>query len=180
MELMPSTGGARDEREPYTTRPDPTTESVEIRCASRLLLIDEGGHVLLFKQSINGVPFWGTPGGGVELGETWEETARREAAEELGAKQVELVQLWSDHSDRTFRGKTVCQTETFFLVTRHSGILGAAVKEVHEKEGILEVRWWSPSSTETSHEPLYPADLADKLRRHLPLGAVTRAPSSLW
>jgi ADP-ribose pyrophosphatase YjhB (NUDIX family) len=157
----------------------PTAESVEIRCASRLLFIDEGGRVLLFKQSINGVAFWGTPGGGIEPGETWEETARREAAEELGAKQVELVRLWSNHSDRNFRGKTVCQTETFFLVTRHSGVLGAEVKEVHEKEGILEVRWWSPSSTERSQEPLYPADLADKLRQHLPSGAVTRSPRSI-
>ena len=158
---------------------DPPKESVEIRCASRLLLIDGEGRVLLFKQSINGVAFWGTPGGGVEPKETWEETARREAAEELGARQVELVRLWSDHSDRNFRGKTVCQTETFFLVTRHSGILGAEVKELHEREGILELRWWSLSSTETTDELLYPADLADRLRRHLPSGALTRSASSI-
>lgn len=157
----------------------PPQESVEIRCASRLLLIDEGGRVLLFKQSINGVAFWGTPGGGVELGESWEEAARREAAEELGITHVELVRLWSDHSDRNFGGKTVCQTETFFLVTRHSGVLRAEVKERHDKEGILEVRWWSPSSTEKSCEPLYPGDLADKLRKHLPSGAVTRSTRSL-
>jgi ADP-ribose pyrophosphatase YjhB (NUDIX family) len=156
----------------------PPKESVEIRCASRLLLIDEGGRLLLFKQSINGIEFWGTPGGGVELGESWEEAARREAAEELGAKQVELVRLWSDHSDRNFGGKTVCQTETFFLVTRHSGVLGAEVKELHDREGILEVRWWSPSSTEMSRQPLYPADLADKLRKHLPSGAATRSMRS--
>jgi 8-oxo-dGTP pyrophosphatase MutT (NUDIX family) len=176
---MPHMGEARGESEPYTSRPDPPIESVEIRCASRLLLIDEGGRVLLFKQSINGVRFWGTPGGGVEPRETWEETARREAAEELGAKQIELTQLWSDHSDRTFGDRTVCQTETFFLVTRHSGVLGPEVRELHEREGIIEVRWWSPSSTETTSELLYPADLADKLRRYLPSGAVTRSASSL-
>jgi 8-oxo-dGTP pyrophosphatase MutT (NUDIX family) len=127
---------------------------------------------LLFRQSINGVTFWGTAGGGVEPGETWEDAARREAAEELGAKQVELTRLWSDHSDRHFGSKTVCQTETFFLVTRHSGIPDSVVKEVHERERILEVRRWSPNSIVTSPEPLYPADLADKLRRHLPSGAV--------
>lgn len=176
---MPPMGDARGEIDRYTSRPDPLTESVEIRCASRLLLIDDRGRVLLFKQSINGVAFWCTPGGGVESGETWEETARREAAEELGAKQIELTQLWSDHSDRNFGGKTVCQTETFFLVTRHADLLGAEVKELHEREGIVEVRWWSLTSTETTHELLYPADLADKLRRHLPSGAVTRAASSL-
>jgi ADP-ribose pyrophosphatase YjhB (NUDIX family) len=157
----------------------PPTESVEIRCASRLLLIDEGGCVLLFKQSINGIEFWGAPGGSVELGESWEEAARREVAEELGATQIELLRLWSDHSDRNFGGKTICQTETFFLVTRHSGALGAEVRELHQRDGILEVRWWSPSSTEKTREPLYPADLADKLRKYLPSGAATRSVRSI-
>ena len=56
---------------------------------------------------------------------------------------------------------------------------GAEVKELHEREGILELRWWSLGSTETTDELLYPADLADKLRRHLPSGAVTRSASSI-
>ena len=161
----------RGELGPYNSRPALPTEEVEIRCASRLVLIDERGHVLLFRQSINGVTFWGIPGGGVERGETWEDAARREAAEELGASEIDLTRLWSDHSDRNFGSKTICQTETFFLVTRHSSLLGTEVKEQHEREGILEVRWWSPNSTETISELLYPTDLAEKLRKHLPNGA---------
>jgi hypothetical protein len=50
-------------------------------------------------------------------------------------------------------------------------LLGPEVSEQHEREGILEVRWWSPASTQTTSELLYPPDLAENLRKHLPSGA---------
>jgi 8-oxo-dGTP pyrophosphatase MutT (NUDIX family) len=49
-------------------------------------IIVVGDHVLLLKRAGDAMgPFWETPGGRMEEGETVEETLRRELAEELPA-----------------------------------------------------------------------------------------------
>jgi 8-oxo-dGTP pyrophosphatase MutT (NUDIX family) len=53
-----------------------------ILCGAGALVMDGEGRVLLQHRRDNG--FWGFPGGATELGETVEETARRETLEETG------------------------------------------------------------------------------------------------
>lgn len=60
------------------------------RLARVTLLIDYGEQIVVIMDAANG--FWFLPGGGVELGESVEETAKREAEEELGLK-VEGTQM---------------------------------------------------------------------------------------
>jgi ADP-ribose pyrophosphatase YjhB (NUDIX family) len=141
---------------------------IEIRSAARLVLLDASRRMLLFRHSDgHGREFWATPGGGLEPGETMEQAARREAAEELGASHVDLRPLWTGHSDFQFANRTISQTETFFLVTSHSEILGPEVNDVHRLEGITSVRWWSLDEIETSEEPIFPSDLSSQVRDHL-------------
>lgn len=59
------------------------------RLARVTLLIDFGGQIVVIMDTANG--FWFLPGGGLEQGESIEETAKREAEEELGLK-VEVSQ----------------------------------------------------------------------------------------
>jgi ADP-ribose pyrophosphatase YjhB (NUDIX family) len=141
----------------------------EIRSAARLLLLDANRRVLLFRHTDgHGREFWATPGGGLESGETAEQAARREAAEELGAKSVEMEALWTGQSNFMFANRMVFQTETFFLVIRHSGILGPEVEAIHRQEGITEVRWWSLDEIEkSSEEQIFPLDLAYRVKAHL-------------
>ena len=124
--------------------------------------------MLLFRHADgHGREFWATPGGGLEPGETVEQAARREAAEELGAKSVELAALWTGHSNFLFASRTVSQAETFFLVTQASLILGPEVEAAHRLEGICEVRWWTLEEIATSEEAVFPTDLVSRLRDHL-------------
>ncbi len=47
-----------------------------------VLVLDDGDQLLMMRRSDSGA--WGVPGGAMELGETIEETARRELREETG------------------------------------------------------------------------------------------------
>ena len=78
------------------------TGSVERR-AARAILIDAGGRLVLIKRTKpEQLPYWTTPGGGVEEGDVSIEAAlHRELAEELGATVVCAAQvfLFSSSSD---------------------------------------------------------------------------------
>jgi len=56
------------------------------------LAIWQDDKIVLLKHRnlVSGKSFWGLPGGGQEKGETWQETARREAKEETGL-DIELL-----------------------------------------------------------------------------------------
>ena len=56
---------------------------------STVLVLDNQQRLLMIKRSDNNN--WGVPGGAMELGETTEETARRELLEETGLEVGELI-----------------------------------------------------------------------------------------
>lgn len=136
----------------------------EKRSAARLILLDAARRVLLLRHTDgHGREFWATPGGGIEQGETAERAARREATEELGIRSLDLVLLWTGHTDFRFANRRVSQDETFFRVTRHDGVLVTDVADAHREEGILEFRWWSTGELETTDETVFPTDLAERI-----------------
>ena len=137
-----------------------------LRQAARLVVIDPDNRVLLFQYEDDRRKWWATPGGGLEAEETFEETAAREAKEELSLTCVKLIPLWSQTVEFMFRGRPIRQDERYFLV-RLSGLgtaPGHAVREAHRREGILAARWWSLEEIETTSEPVFPKDLCERLR----------------
>lgn len=71
-------------------------------------LADQAGQPLVLIERKNPPPGWALPGGFVDLGETLEQAAVREAREETGL-EIELQQLLGCYSDpaRDSRGHTV-------------------------------------------------------------------------
>ena len=137
---------------------------VKYRTAARLILFNDRHEVLLLKHTIGyEQPYWSTPGGGLEPGETSQQAARREAKEELGAEFIDLKQLWTGEARYTYKGQKVIQSEIFFLATQYSTILGPSTAGAHQLEGITETRWWSVEHLNTSKEIIFPKDLVAKL-----------------
>jgi 8-oxo-dGTP pyrophosphatase MutT (NUDIX family) len=138
----------------------------EQRRSARLVLLDEEGCVLLFKHlRKDGSAFWALPGGGAELGETFEQAALREAEEELGLKGFAVNFLWKGWADFVYVDTPVRQHECFFLLHAQMRELSTEVRKMDEDEGIIEMRWWSTSAIASTSEPVFPEGLAAELNK---------------
>jgi ADP-ribose pyrophosphatase YjhB (NUDIX family) len=103
---------------------------------SRVMLVD-GDKVLLIRHSY--IPGWGFPGGGVEPGETAEESALREVVEETGYRPIgamELFGLYHNNNPITNRDHVA-----FFVARRFDKAF--EFKPTHE---IAEIGWFDRSA----------------------------------
>jgi 8-oxo-dGTP pyrophosphatase MutT (NUDIX family) len=135
------------------------------RAAVRALLIDRDGRVLLvqYRRPGTDLTWWGTPGGGIDAGETHRDALARELREEIGLDDFELGPMLYEHVGQfPWDRRLYRQTNTTYLVRvpehepRPTIDLGA--------EGVVDVRWWTPEELARSHEQFAPPDLPDRVR----------------
>jgi 8-oxo-dGTP pyrophosphatase MutT (NUDIX family) len=150
-----------------------TDNELPVRLAGRVIAIDPAERVLLFFYDDRPPKgkHWATPGGGVEDGEDFRAAARRELFEETGWDDVPVSpqEAHAEHGIRYYSelyGTVISQDDHYFVgrVADERRPLGD-VAAMHTSDGIVSYRWWTLEELDTTAESVYPAGLADLVRR---------------
>jgi 8-oxo-dGTP pyrophosphatase MutT (NUDIX family) len=136
--------------------------------AARVIVVDPAGRTLLFRGGDPGRPeegtWWFTPGGGVEDGESLAEAARREVAEEIGIRAVEVGRpLFVRRVRVEFEGGIFEQVEHFFVARVDFTEVDESGWTEIERRVVVEHRWWTLAALRSTHDTVYPEDLAEVL-----------------
>ena len=138
------------------------------RKVARVVLLDPADRILLlhgFEPSRPAKTWWFTPGGGVEDGETREEAAHREVAEETGITGVRLGPvLWRRTCSFDFDGRSWDQDEWYFLGRTERTRTDTGGHTELERRSVAALRWWTPEELSRTRETVYPKGLAGLLR----------------
>lgn len=142
------------------------------RLSSKVLIVDEGRHVLLFsgidRTKPDLLPWWFPVGGALEVGESPEEAAIREVYEETGL----LIDdpgpiLFTRRFGWDFEGTEYDQEEWYFLV-RVSRFEPASIGWTETESATFRGhRWWSVEQLRATDEIVFPDGLAVELDRLL-------------
>lgn len=153
----------------------PSEESPIYRRAGRVIVIDDLNRVLLLQGTDpmeSGAPWWFTPGGGAEDGESALDAARRELFEETGLDAVDLEgPLWRRVAHFQFMGKQYEQHEEFFFTRISTHDLIDDMWTEIERATVLAHRWWSIDDLVATDEQIFPARLGQLIDSLLRQGA---------
>lgn len=135
------------------------------RPAARILLVDGQGRALLFRFAVPGRdPFWVTPGGALEPGETFPAAARRELREEVGLDLdcgAEVARRLVDFL--TVEGVEVTADERYFRVDIDACDVDTAGHTDLERRVMARWHWFTRDEIAAHPEAIYPLDLLDLL-----------------
>lgn len=135
----------------------------------RVVLLSPSARVLLIKYRNLGPlgtpqPCWTLAGGGRDRGETIEQTAAREVAEETGITHIRLGPvIWYGEDGRRSGDWKIIFKEHFILAFAPTEVLDQSGWTDHERREILETRWWTIEDLRTTNEVIYPPRLVDHL-----------------
>jgi len=140
---------------------------LRLRPAARVIVVDEDERVLLVRFEFpHESSLWATVGGGLELGESHEQAALRELAEEAGLEGVELgPRVWTRTHVFELGVNWDGQAEVYFLLRTASFEPRPRLSwDQLESEFVTDVRWWTLDELERSEERFAPGRLRELLR----------------
>ena len=144
----------------------------ELRRAVRAIVLNDEDRVLLceFTNQVTGARWWGTPGGGIEAGESDEAALRRELLEETGLAGFELGPVVLEHDHVFPWGKRLLHQYARFYVVRVAAYEPAPTIDL-APEGVAGLRWWTLAELERlPPQEIAPPHLPQVLREllHVP------------
>ena len=135
------------------------------RPAARILLLDTEGRVLLFRfTAADRPPFWATPGGAVDPGESYEAAARRELREETGLDAdagTEVLRRIVEFV--TLEDVAVVADERYFLIRTDATDIDTAAHTELERRVMQSHRWFARDELANWAETIFPENLAEML-----------------
>ena len=137
----------------------------EGRVAVRALVLDADGRTLLvqYRRPVGEDTWWGTPGGGVDPGESDAQALARELREEIGLESFELGPVLYEHvGEFPWDRQLFRQVNKTYLVRVPEHEPRATVDLA--AEGVVDVRWWSQSELEETDARFAPPDLVERVR----------------
>jgi 8-oxo-dGTP pyrophosphatase MutT (NUDIX family) len=140
-----------------------------VRITARVLLLDRADRVLLLKGRMprsNRPGGWFTVGGGVEDGETLEETAVREIVEESGLTDAvlgPLVWIGEVRAEWPDSGERMLARDHFFLARTEGGAVTRDGWQAHEHDLVDDMRWWCLADLKATADEVYPPILPEML-----------------
>ena len=124
----------------------PSTSCPRPHVGIGVILVNSDGHILIGKREGSHAPYWSIPGGYLESGESFEDTAIREVKEETGLEIANLVVLCVTNNLQTYEAEGLHVISICLLAMEFSGNL--AVMEPDKCSGW---QWCDPSKLPEPH-----------------------------
>ena len=161
---------------------------MRVRDNARAILINPEGRVLLEKIDVDifdpagkiRSPYWLTPGGAIEFGETPAQAVAREIWEECGIERFEVgPMVWFCEHPLVIFGSPILSRDHYFLVKTADSRVSRDGMEYLEWQMHCEDRWWLASEILASPEVFAPPNLGTLLQQLFSGRAALSRPVSI-